>query len=419
MILLEKKKFIKESCPKQLKAILRLLCLAAFTFLFTNTFCLKAEAFTDTDEITNYEITVDVNEDASLNIYYHVDWLVLDSDSEGPLEWVKIGIPNSHTIDYKALSSNISSISTMYDSGYCIRIDFKEKYYEGQTVSFDFMIVQDYMYQVNKLTEGETVYSFTPGWFDYIAVDSLTIKWNAEKATAFTPECLMEGDYFTWQAYLPMGDKYTVTVTYPNDAYGFDLTHYDEEDDSDFVYDFIIPLIIMIFSLGSMVIPFIIIIAAAKVIRNYCEGAGFSGTKKKITRTKITYYPSCQGCGAVRKDGEKFCSYCGRSFVKSEEVIKEEDIKQDKSLLNYKKDGEFKYSSDPNTFILVHSVSVPRPVTHSRSSGSSHHSSCAHSSCACACACACAGGGRAGCTYKDFYKTDLKLSQIKRAVNNR
>ena len=34
------------------------------------------------------------------------------------------------------------------------------------------------------------------------------------------------------------------------------------------------------------------------------------------------------------------------------------------------------------------------------------YSSCAHSSCAhssCACACACAGGGRAGCSVKEFY----------------
>ena len=28
--------------------------------------------------------------------------------------------------------------------------------------------------------------------------------------------------------------------------------------------------------------------------------------------------------------------------------------------------------------------------------------------CACACACACAGGGRAGCSKKDFYNTNLK-----------
>ena len=28
--------------------------------------------------------------------------------------------------------------------------------------------------------------------------------------------------------------------------------------------------------------------------------------------------------------------------------------------------------------------------------------------CACACACACAGSGRAGCSQKDFYRTNLK-----------
>lgn len=55
--------------------------------------------------------------------------------------------------------------------------------------------------------------------------------------------------------------------------------------------------------------------------------------------------------------------------------------------------------------------------------GSSHttyihtHSSCVRSSCACvsscACACACAGGGRAGCSKKDFYGTNLQTKDIK------
>lgn len=50
----------------------------------------------------------------------------------------------------------------------------------------------------------------------------------------------------------------------------------------------------------------------------------------------------------------------------------------------------------------------------------SHHSSCARSSCACvscACACACAGGGRAGCSKKDFYKTNLKVEDIRKELN--
>lgn len=49
-------------------------------------------------------------------------------------------------------------------------------------------------------------------------------------------------------------------------------------------------------------------------------------------------------------------------------------------------------------------------------------SSCARSSCACAscaCACACAGGGRAGCSKKDFYKTNLRVEHIKNVLKKR
>ena len=47
------------------------------------------------------------------------------------------------------------------------------------------------------------------------------------------------------------------------------------------------------------------------------------------------------------------------------------------------------------------------------------HSSSARSSCACvscACACACAGGGRAGCSLKDFYRTNLQTTELKHAL---
>lgn len=51
---------------------------------------------------------------------------------------------------------------------------------------------------------------------------------------------------------------------------------------------------------------------------------------------------------------------------------------------------------------------------------SHYHSSCARSSCACvsscACACACAGGGRAGCSKKDFYGTGLQTETLKKVL---
>lgn len=48
------------------------------------------------------------------------------------------------------------------------------------------------------------------------------------------------------------------------------------------------------------------------------------------------------------------------------------------------------------------------------SSGGSGHSG---HSCACACACACAGGGRAGCSKKDFYKGKIKVEDLINEIN--
>ncbi len=51
--------------------------------------------------------------------------------------------------------------------------------------------------------------------------------------------------------------------------------------------------------------------------------------------------------------------------------------------------------------------------------GGHYYSSCAHSSCAhssCACACACAGGGRAGCSQKDFYKGSVDVKTLNKVL---
>ena len=49
----------------------------------------------DLDYINLYEVVVDPRNDGTLDISIHLNWEVLDSTSEGPLEWVKIGIPNN------------------------------------------------------------------------------------------------------------------------------------------------------------------------------------------------------------------------------------------------------------------------------------------------------------------------------------
>ena len=68
--------------------------LLAFILSFLDPFTNTAKAATPTDEIEHFLITVDVQEDASLLMTYHIDWKVLDDETYGPLEWVDIGLPN-------------------------------------------------------------------------------------------------------------------------------------------------------------------------------------------------------------------------------------------------------------------------------------------------------------------------------------
>ena len=387
-----------------------------FVSLLIGIMMFAVPVFADTDEILNYTITVDVNDDATLNLKYHIDWKVLDSGSGiGPLTWMKIGIPNSHVIETKGLSDTVDHINR---SGNYAEVYLDKKYYEGEVASVDFLVVQDYMYEVNKFTEGETVYAFTPGWFDDIKVDDLVIKWNNDKALSFTPDCFIEDDYYVWESSLSKGQRYTVTVTYPNDAFAFDMSKTIEDGGSGSkVTDAIETILGFIMMVACLGIPI-----GIPVLLGYLFNRGFSGTNSptinKTTRVKVTYYDSCPGCGAPRKEGAKFCEYCGKSMVKSEETITEEQLKkEEKAAAAFTKNGEFRYGSSPNTFIRVNSVRVPNPHYRAPSrSSSSHHSSCAHSSCACACACACAGGGRAGCTMKDFYNTNLKLTALAKAT---
>ena len=401
-----------------------LLCLALLCVLFVVTPALADEP---TDEILNYDITAEVLDDGTVRLDYHIDWKVLRDDI-GALEWVTVGIPNGEYRSIDAGSDSIDRIGYSSDNGSAVRIDFDRAYHAGETVSFDFTVVQDYMYQMNLFQDGQTAFVFTPGWFDEIAVDSLTVRWASADAVTWSPECLMKDGYNVWTTSLAPGETFTVRVNYPNDARAFSDSKaiyepetrssggYYDDDDDDTGYAILGALV--------LIVPIVLVILRGISRRRYAAGANFGrATEKKITRTKVVYYPVCQGCGAPRGEGETVCSHCGRSYVKSEETIEEENVPEaDKAALKYRTRGEYRYSSAPDTFVRVNVINVP--VVHhgssSRSGGGSRggggcaHSSCACAcaSCACACACACAGGGRAGCTYKDFYRTDLKLRQL-------
>ena len=405
--------------------------LFALLFLLALLAALAAPALADsgpTDEILNYEITADVLDDGTVLLQYHIDWKVLRDDI-GALEWISVGIPNDEYVRFTWYKDDgIADINFSDENGSSLRIDFDRAYHAGETVSIDFKLEQDYMYQMNLFQEGQTAYVFTPGWFDEIAVDNLTIRWNNADTMSWSPDCLVKDGYNTWTTSLAPGETFTVRVNYPNDAREFSdskaiyqpddrsgsAAYADDEDTGAMVIGCIGVLVLAYFWIKK-------IVSGVK----YTATAAFGDkkTEKKVTRTKVVYYPVCQGCGAPRGEGETVCSHCGRSYVKSEETIEEENVpEEDKEALKYKTKGEYRYSSSPDTFVRVNVIHVPvvHSVSHSsRSGGSRGGGGCAHSSCACACAscacacaCACAGGGRAGCTYKDFYRTDLKLRQL-------
>ncbi len=145
-----------------------------------------AVAFADepTDRIDNFTVTVDVNDDASLNMTYHIDWTVLDEDKYGKLDWINLGVPNKYHDDIFALTDTIDHIS---DDGNTLAIYLDRAYGEGETVSVEFTMKQDHMYQIDKYSEGYTVYSFTPAWFDEMEIKNLTVRWKGDLAEQWQP----------------------------------------------------------------------------------------------------------------------------------------------------------------------------------------------------------------------------------------
>lgn len=288
--------------------------------LLSTTVILTTEAVAQPlDEIQDYNIRVSMRQNGTMDIDYSVKWKVLDSDSEGPLEWVKIGIPNKHVDEIKSKSGNIAKIAYLSDGGTYIRIDFDRKYKAGQEVDFSFSIHQSYMYVIDD-DEHLCRYSFTPGWFDDIDVKHIKIMWKNDNV--IESSAMSEDDgYLIWESSLKAGERLNASVEYNLDVFEtnkdqqFEDGHSDNSNVGMTAFGLIIVIVIVI----SLCLAF--------DDDNYYTGSGFRG-------------------------GSHYHSY-------------------------------------------AHHL------------GGSSRRSCACAS-HCACACACAGGGRAGCSMKNFYNGKKK-----------
>jgi hypothetical protein len=283
--------------------------LAALLFISVLLLSVTAQAATPLDEIESYVVTVDMRQDGTMDIRYDITWRVLNDTQEGPLTWVKIGIPNRHVDDMQSLSPTISDICYLDDGGSYVRADLDRAYHTGEVVSFSFSIHQTNMYMLNG--DNETCsYYFVPGWFEETAVDSLKVRWKQDNVASSNATGSQDG-YLTWESSLAPGERLDVNVSYP---YGvFDTSQNTQgKEGSPLFQEIAFPILFIALAIYS-------------TIKRYKGGFG-SGT-----HTTTGYHHSC---------------------------------------------------------------------------------ACA-SSCACACACACAGGGRAGCSAKNFYGANIQLNKLR------
>lgn len=434
-----------------------LLCLTLFGSLFMEKTYAK-----DLDVIHEYDITADLATSGKVRLRYRLDWEVLDHKTEGPLTWIKVGIPNSHVSDIKGLSDNIRIIGFYNDNGYFIRVDLDRAYKKGERLVIEFEILQDNLYEEINNAAGETVLGFTPGWFPDIVVEKMVLKWSDKNVKSYEPEGVVEDDgYITWQKELAKNEKYTIRVVYPDssvidpvrDFSKIDIVHnsyndtirqyndiirqIEEDMNSRIMEDYYnrnkggysgnykpntVVLILVIVGIVA-VAAFIIIIAVirARYIRN---GSGYYRAKKKIIWSKIIFHTLCPNCGAPRMPDRYNCIYCGASMIKSEEKLEKEEIKSIKKQLKKEglweelnRDGICALGHLTNVYIEVSHISYTMPkadLPDINTGGGSKVGKVISiiGDIVSKCACACAGGGRAGCSTKDFYNTGLKLRQL-------
>ena len=331
----------------------------------------------DLDYIPDYFVTVDLREDGSADIVYDITWQVIDGDQTDYLSWVKIGLPNAYAEDLTPLTDTISDLQYTGDGGSYAKVVFARRYYSPKVaaqnggesrVRFAFSVHQSHLFSLN--SDGTATFEFAPGWFDDLVVEHMQVRWRS--GDGFVADNSSEEDgYLIWD-FGPMGhgQSANIHVTVPvTTAETFDpdaqLTAADY-DDGGMTADEMIGILTVV--IGLLIFAAALIIVVGSMTPDW--GGGF-------------------GSGLDPDDW-------------------------------------FWYTNGVHTIHLARTAPPPKGYTRtdppknyhtgggsSRGGGVGRHNSGCASSCACACAsscacaCACAGGGRAGCTAKDFYTYKL------------
>ena len=304
------------------------------------------------DEIQSYIITIDPQNDATLKMNYSIEWKVLNDKNEGPLEWVKIGIPNKYVYEI-TFGGDVKKAEYYSDSGSFMRADLKRKFYAGETAKIEFSFTQKRIFTKTK-NEDTIEFGFIPGWFNEIEIKNLKVLWKNDESIVYTNAEKEEDGYLLWEkTNLKAGESIKTAVKYPLSFFkNIDLS----QDYSSKTVRF------------TDMLPFIIGVAigagafVAVLIFSYIHKDGYTSHRG--------YYGSGYSGGFGYYHVHSPLWYFGRRNKRGVDG-------KGKSMPYLNDDG-------------------------SRPSSGSGHSGGGSS---CACACACAGGGRAGCSRKDFYNS--------------
>lgn len=329
----------------------------------------------DLDYIRSYVVTVDLREDGSADITYDIDWQIIDGGKTDYLSWVKIGLANAYVDELTPLTDTISDLQYSDEGGSYARVVFARRYYSpavaaengGESdVQFAFRVHQSHLFTRND--DGTASFTFTPGWFDDLSVGSMQVRWRNGEGF-FGDNTGVDGDYLVWDfGPLTHGQAAKVHVTVPvTNAAAYDpdaaLTAADYSTASDGMQDLADALVILVF-VG--VAGFVVFAVLASQSPEW--GGGFGG----IDPADWFWYTN--GVHTIRR---------ARTAPPP---------------------PGYHRTDPPKNFRAGGGSSRGGGV--GRRSGGNHHSGCACAS-SCACACACAGGGRAGCSVKDFYTVKL------------
>lgn len=334
---------------KGLFIIILLLCLA---FLSVK----KVNGASDLDLIEKYDITIEPDfHDGTLRIKVELVWHVLDDKTNGPLSWIKIGVPNYHVEALKKESSNIAKISYYDNGGAYIRIDLDRKYYQDETLNIKFSWVQSYMY----FLDGNVVrYDYNPGWFSDIKVSECNIRWLMKKVAKVEESSLNpteENGYYVWSS--PLGYDEYIKVNLFYDKSSFSSLDPEKQYTNRYMSQ---KSVIILFG----VIGVLAIVIIGMIIYSYNKQDPYLRERGFVVHSPHFFY----------------YHYPIHYHYTGSRVSKE---------------------GKPINPVNVHS--------------GGHYGG---GGCACACACACAGGGRAGCSMKDFYHTNLSSDKVINIIKN-